>query len=259
VIARVLAIAGSDSGGGAGIQADIRTIAALGGFPMTAVTAVTVQDTLWVHTVHAVPPAIVAEQIRVVLADLGADAVKCGMLGDAATVSAVAQALAGWPDLPLVLDTVLRASSGDALLLGEARAVLAPLIARAVLATPNLAEASALCGFAVADVSDMARAGIAIRAMGAAAVLVKGGHLPGEVLTDVLVDAEGVVTFAGERIATRHLHGTGCTLASAIATHLARGRTLREAVAQGRAYLRAAILAAPGLGAGQGPVGTPAA
>jgi hydroxymethylpyrimidine/phosphomethylpyrimidine kinase len=257
VIARVLAIAGSDSGGGAGIQADIRTIAALGGFPMTAITAVTAQDTLGVHAVHAVPPALVAQQVRVVLADLGADAVKCGMLGDAATVSAVAQVLAGWPDLPVVLDTVLRASSGDALLAGDARVALAPLMARAVLATPNLAEASALCGFAVADVSDMARAGIAIRAMGAASVLVKGGHLPGDVLTDVLVDAEGVVTFAGERIATRHLHGTGCTLASAIATHLARGRTLREAVAQGRAYLRAAILAAPGLGAGQGPVGTP--
>jgi hydroxymethylpyrimidine/phosphomethylpyrimidine kinase len=257
VIARVLAIAGSDSGGGAGIQADIRTISALGGFPLSAVTAVTAQDTLGVHAVHLVPPAFVAEQIRVVLADLGADAVKCGMLGDAATVSAVASALAGWPGLPLVLDPVLRATSGDALLAGEARAVLAPLMVRAALATPNLGEAAALCGFAVEDVADMARAGMAIRAMGAAAVLVKGGHLPGDVLTDVLVDAEGVVTFAGERIATRHLHGTGCTLSSAIATRLAGGRALREAVAQGRAYLRAAILAAPGLGAGQGPLGTP--
>jgi hydroxymethylpyrimidine/phosphomethylpyrimidine kinase len=257
MIARVLAVAGSDSGGGAGIQADIRAITALGGFAMTAVTAVTAQDTLGVHAIHKVPAAIVAEQIRVVLADLGADAVKCGMLGDAATAQAVAAALGPWPGLPLVLDPVLRATSGDALLAGDGRDVLAPLMGRAVLVTPNLSEAALLCGFAVSDVSDMARAGRALRAMGAAAVLVKGGHLPGNVLTDVLVDAEGVVTFAAERIATRHLHGTGCTLASAIATHLARGRSLREAVAEGRAYLRAAILAAPGLGAGQGPLGTP--
>lgn len=259
MIARVLAVGGSDSGGGAGIQADIRAITALGGFALTAVTAVTAQDTRAVHAVHKVPPGIVAEQIRVVLADLGADVVKCGMLGDAATVGAVAGALAAWPALPLVLDPVLRATSGDALLAGEARTVLAPLLGRAALATPNLAEAAALCGFAVVDVADMARAGRAILAMGARAVLVKGGHLPGDVLTDVLVDAQGVVTFAAERIATRHLHGTGCTLASAIATHLARRRALREAVAEGRAYLRAAILAAPGLGAGQGPLGTPIA
>ncbi len=257
MIARVLAVAGSDSGGGAGIQADIRAITALGGFALTAVTAVTAQDTLGVHAVHPVPAAFVAEQIRVVLADLGADAVKCGMLGDAATVAAVAALLAQWPALPLVLDPVLRATSGAALLAGEPRAALAPLLARAALVTPNLAEAAALSGLAVADVAAMVRAGQAIRAMGAAAVLVKGGHLAGERLTDVLVDAEGVATFAGGRIATRHLHGTGCTLAAAITTHLARGQPLRTAVAAGRDYLRAAILAAPGLGAGQGPVGTP--
>ncbi len=256
MIARVLSVAGSDAGGGAGIQADIRAITALGGFAMTAVTAVTAQDTLGVHVVHPVPPAIVAEQIRVVLADIGADAVKCGMLGDAATVAAVAGALAAWPALPLVLDPVLRATTGEALLAGAARDVLAPLLARTALVTPNLAEAEALCGFAVGDVEAMARAGRAIRAMGAGAVLVKGGHLAGEVLTDVLVDAEGVATFADARIATRHLHGTGCTLSSAIATHLARRRGLREAVAAGRAYLRAAIVAAPGLGKGQGPLGT---
>lgn len=255
-IARVLSVAGSDPGGGAGIQADLRAITALGGFALTAVTAVTVQDTLGVHGVHPVPAAIVAEQIRVVLADIGADAVKCGMLGDGATVAAVAGALADWPGLPLVLDPVLRASSGEALLAGTARDVLAPLIARAALVTPNLAEAAALCGFAVADVAAMARAGQAVRAMGAHAVLVKGGHLAGEVLTDVLVDEEGVATFADARIATRHLHGTGCTLSSAIATYLARGRGLREAVAEGRGYLRAAIMAAPGLGKGQGPLGT---
>ncbi len=255
MIARVLAIAGSDSGGGAGIQADIRTITALGGFALAAVTAVTAQDTWGVHAIHPVPVDIVAEQIRVVLADLGADAVKIGMLGHAAAV--VAEALGGWPELTLVLDPVLRASSGEALLEGRGRDVLARLIARASLLTPNLAEASALCGFAVEDVADMARAGHALRAMGAGAVLVKGGHLAGDNLTDVLVDADGVVMFTAERIATRHTHGTGCTLASAIATHLARGMALREAVAEGRAYLRAAILAAPGLGAGQGPLGTP--
>lgn len=257
MIARVLAVAGSDSGGGAGIQADIRAITALGGFALTAVTAVTAQDTLGVHAIHQVPAAIVAEQIRVVLADLGADVVKCGMLGNAPTVAAVADALAAWPRLPLVLDPVLRASSGDALLAGAARDVLGPLIGRAALVTPNLSEAASLCGFTVEDVADMARAGQAMRAMGAGAVLVKGGHLAGDRLTDVLVDAAGVVTFAAERIATRHTHGTGCTLASAVATHLARGLALREAVAEGRAYLRAAILAAPGLGAGQGPLGTP--
>lgn len=257
MIARVLAVGGSDSGGGAGIQADIRAISALGGFAMTAVTAVTVQDTRAVHAVHPVPPEIVAEQIRVVLSDLGADAVKCGMLGDGAVVASVARALLGWPDLPLVLDPVLRATSGDSLLAGNPRTALAPLLARASLATPNLAEAAALCGFAVEDVADMARAGKAIRAMGARAVLVKGGHLAGDMLTDVLVDRDGVVTFAAERIATRHLHGTGCTLASAIATYLARGQGVRDAVAHGRSYLRRAILAAPGLGVGQGPLGTP--
>lgn len=257
MIARVLAVGGSDSGGGAGIQADIRAISALGGFALTAVTAVTVQDTKGVHAVHPVPAGIVAEQIRVVLSDLGADAAKCGMLGEASVVAAVAAALASWPDLPLVLDPVLRATSGDVLLAGSPRDVLAPLLARTTLATPNLGEAASLCRFAVEDVADMARAGQAIRAMGAAAVLVKGGHLAGETLTDVLVDRDGIVTFAAERIATRHLHGTGCTLASAIATHLARGQSLRDAVAHGRAYLRRAILAAPGLGAGQGPLGAP--
>lgn len=254
---RVLAIAGSDSGGGAGIQADIKTITALGGYAATAVTAVTAQDTHRVHEVMAVPPALVARQVALVLDDIGADAVKTGMLGDAATVAAVADVLARHaPGIPLVVDPVLRATGGGPPLLAEdALAVLrARLVPMAAVITPNLVEAAALSGGVVEDLDGMEAAARALLAMGARAVLVTGGHLAGDTLTDLLVDKSGSETFSASRIATRHTHGTGCTLASAVATGLAQGMGLRAAVVRARAYVRAAIAAAPGLGGGHGPL-----
>jgi hydroxymethylpyrimidine/phosphomethylpyrimidine kinase len=256
--ARVLAIGGSDSGGGAGIQADIKTISALGGYAATAVTAVTAQDTHRVHEVLAVPPALVARQVALVLDDIGADAVKTGMLGDIATVEAVCDVLAARAvGVPLVVDPVLRATGGGPALLADA--ALGPLRTRLLpmtsVITPNLAEAAALTGLVVEDPDGMAAAARALLAMGARAVLVTGGHLAGETLTDLLLDASGCDMFSAPRIETRHTHGTGCTLASAIATGLAQGMTLRDAVLRARAYVRAAIAAAPGFGGGHGPLG----
>jgi len=251
---RVLAIAGSDSGGGAGIQADIKTIAALGVYAATAITALTAQDTLGVHGVMAVPPAFVARQIAVVLGDIGADAVKTGMLGDAATIEAVCDALSGC-DAPVVVDPVMVAKGGARLLSPDAVAVLvARLLPRAAVLTPNIPEAEALTGLAVGDLTGMHRAAEALLRLGAPAVLLKGGHLPGDTLTDLLATRAGTEAFAASRIASRHTHGTGCTLASAIATGLAQGMTLREAVVRARTYVRAAIAAAPGYGSGHGPL-----
>jgi hydroxymethylpyrimidine/phosphomethylpyrimidine kinase len=251
---RVLVIAGSDSGGGAGVQADIKTIAALGGYAATAITALTAQDTLAVHAVMAVPPAFVARQIAVVLGDIGADAVKTGMLGDAATIAAVCDALAGC-SAPLVVDPVMVAKAGARLLSPDAvAALIARLMPRAAVLTPNLPEAEALTGLTIGNLAGMHRAAEALLRLGAAAVLLKGGHLPGDVLTDLLATSAGTEAFAGSRIASRHTHGTGCTLASAIATGLAQGMTLRDSVVQARAYVRAAIAAAPGYGSGHGPL-----
>jgi hydroxymethylpyrimidine/phosphomethylpyrimidine kinase len=253
---RVLVIAGSDSGGGAGIQADIKTITALGGYAMTAITALTAQNTRGVAGVHAVPPAFVAEQIRVTLQDLGADAVKTGMLVDAATITAAADTLDRLaPDVPWVIDPVMAAKSGDRLLDAAAtRALTERLIARAALVTPNLPEAAALTGRPALAEGDMAEAGRAILAAGAKAVLVKGGHLTGKTVVDVLVTAAGSERFECPRIDTSHTHGTGCTLASAIACGLAQGLGLRDAVVRARAYVQAAILTAPGFGSGHGPM-----
>ena len=253
----MLSIAGSDSGGGAGIQADIKTIAALGGYAATAITALTAQDTTAVHAVLPVPPGFVRRQILAVLGDIGADAVKTGMLGDAATVAAVADALdeAGCTAL-LVVDPVMVATSGARLLAPDAVAALkARLLPRAALLTPNLPEAEALCGFPVRDPAEMARAAAALLSAGAAAVLVKGGHLEGRTVTDLLATPAGAEAFSGPRILSAGTHGTGCTLASAVATGLAQGMGLREAVLRARAYVRAAIAAAPGYGAGNGPLG----
>ncbi len=253
---RVLVVAGSDSGGGAGIQADIKTITALGGFAMTAVTALTVQDTRGVHDVLAVPPAFVAAQMRAVLDDPGADAVKTGMLGDAATVAAVAEVLASRPArLPLVVDPVLAAKDGRPLLAESARKVLTQdLLPLATLLTPNVPEAEALTGLVIADRAAMRPAAEALLALGVPAVLLKGGHLPGGDVIDLLASAEGMQEFRALRIASRHTHGTGCTLASAVAAGLAQGMDLAGAVARARAYVRAAIASAPGFGAGHGPL-----
>ncbi len=254
---RVLIIAGSDSGGGAGIQADIKTVAALGGYAMTAVTAITVQNTLGVTGIHAVPPHIVRAQIDAVMDDLGADAWKIGMLGDEATITAVLPAAYKLSrDIPIVLDPVMVAKGGAALLehraMSTLRVELAPL---ATIITPNAPEAAALTGMAVDDLHGQTRAGEALVKAGARYALVKGGHIDGAVIRDVLVSAEGVEIFEDARIETRATHGTGCTLASAIAAGLAQGLGVREAVARARSYLRQAILAAPGFGAGHGPLG----
>ncbi len=252
---RVLVIAGSDSGGGAGIQADIKTITALGGYAATAITAVTVQNTLGVTGVHPIPLDVIAAQARAVLDDIGADALKTGMLGDAAVVETVAQCLDHAGGVPAVVDPVMVAKGG-APLLAEAAigAVKSLMIPRAALLTPNAPEAAALTGLGVETTDDLRRAGEVLLAMGAQAELMKGGHVAGDRVVDILMTAAGETTFEGERIDTRHTHGTGCTLASACAAGLARGLRLEDAVAQAWNYVHEAMLRAPGLGAGHGPL-----
>jgi hydroxymethylpyrimidine/phosphomethylpyrimidine kinase len=253
---RVLVCAGSDSGGGAGIQADIKTVTALGGYAATAITALTAQNTRGVQGVLGVPAAFIRLQIAAVLEDIGADAIKTGMLADSETIEAVCDALAAYPHIPLVADPVMVAKGGHPLLAPEAVATLrARLLPIAAIITPNIPEAEALTGLAITGLDDMKRAAEALLRAGVRAVLLKGGHGTGEVLTDLLATPEGIEAFESPRIATRHTHGTGCTLASAIACGLAQGLALRHAVARGRAYVRAAMLAAPGLGQGHGPLG----
>ena len=250
---RVLVIAGSDSGGGAGIQADIKAIMAMGGYAATAVTALTAQNTLGVHGVHPVPVAFLRQQMRVVLEDIGADAVKTGMLGDAETVEAVADELErSARGVPLVVDPVMVAKGGAPLLAGRAiDAVRSRLLPLATLLTPNVPEAEALLGRRVTETREAAAA---LRGAGAGAVLVKGGHLEGARVIDALATADGVQTFEMGRIDTPHTHGTGCTLASAIAAGLAQGMQLRDAIARARAYVQEAIRTAPGFGHGHGPL-----
>jgi hydroxymethylpyrimidine/phosphomethylpyrimidine kinase len=251
---RVLIIAGSDSGGGAGIQADIKAVTALGGYAATAVTAITVQNTLGVSAVHPVPLAIVEAQARAVLDDIGADAIKTGMLGDAATVELAARIIAE-AGVPAVVDPVMVAKGGAALLDPAAvAAVRERLVPRAALLTPNAPEAEALTGIAVASIDDQRRAGEALLQAGAGAVLMKGGHVPGPRVLDLLLTPDGECAYEAERIDTRHTHGTGCTLASACATGLAEGQTLVDAVARAWAYVQEAIARAPGFGAGHGPL-----
>ncbi|HET6184150.1 MAG TPA: bifunctional hydroxymethylpyrimidine kinase/phosphomethylpyrimidine kinase [Acetobacteraceae bacterium] len=255
---RVLAIAGSDSGGGAGIQADIKTITALGGYAATALTAVTVQDTTGVRGVIALPPEFVAAQIAVVLDDIGADAIKTGMLGNAATMQAIAEVLARPAQLgvPVVVDPVMVAKGGASLLPEEALpSFQRHILPCTFLLTPNVPEAEALCGERIETKEAMRQAAEALLTLGVSAVLLKGGHLPGPDVTDILATSTGTEAFTAARIDTRHTHGTGCTLASAIATGLAQGMGLRPAVLRARAYVRAALAAAPGLGAGHGPLG----
>ena len=254
--ARILIIAGSDSGGGAGIQADIKTVTALGGFATTAVSALTVQNTLGVSGILPVPPEFVQAQMRAVLDDIGADAIKTGMLHDAPVIEAVAEVLAALPARPpLVVDPVMIAESGARLLEASALdALRRHLLPLATLITPNLPEAETLLGETIADVEAMRAAAWSLHRATGAAVLLKGGHLPGDWLTDVLVAAEGEQLFEGSRIPDRGSHGTGCTLASAIATGLGQGLALEEAVARARRYLRRALETAPGLGKGHGPV-----
>ena len=252
---RVLVIAGSDSGGGAGIQADIKAITALGGYAATAVTAITVQNTLGVTGVHPVPLDIVEAQARAVLDDIGADAFKTGMLGSAETVVTVARVLASAPGVPAVIDPVMVAKGGARLLEDRAvQALRSLLVPRAALLTPNAPEAEALTGLPVRTTDDARRAGEALLRLGAAAVLMKGGHVPGDTVVDLLLTRDGEARFEAPRIDTRHTHGTGCTLASACAAGLAQGLPVEAAVARARSYVREAMLHAPGFGAGHGPL-----
>jgi len=251
---RVLVIAGSDSGGGAGLQADIKAITVLGGFAATAVTAITVQNTLGVSGVLALSPDLIEAQARAVLDDIGADVIKTGMLGDAATVARVADLLDAWR-IPAVIDPVMMAKGGQALLADTAvETLITRLLPRATLLTPNAPEAAALTGLAVETTDDLRRAGHALLECGAGAVLMKGGHIAGDRLVDLLITPQGETAFEGPRIETRHTHGTGCTLASAVAAGLALGRPLETAVADAHAYVAQAIRRAPGLGAGHGPL-----
>lgn len=253
--ARVLSIAGSDSGGGAGLQADIKTLSALGCYAMTAVTAITVQDTTGVYGVHPVPRDIIRGQITRVLGDIGADAIKIGMLGSAEIVGAVADSLTLYDSIPLVLDTVMFAKGGASLLDdGGVQAMKAKLMRRADLVTPNAPEAAALAGLRVETVDDLIQAGQALIALGAKAALVKGGHLEGPMVTDALVTAYDVHLFEAFRIESTSTHGTGCTLASACAAGLAQGMTLYDAVARAHRYVQDAIRTAPGFGHGAGPL-----
>ena len=253
---RILIVAGSDSSGGAGLQADLRTVQALGGYGMTAVTAVTVQNTLGVSGVHAIPAAAVAAQMRACLDDIGADAVKIGMLGSVEIIDAVGGVLAGLR-VPIVIDPVMVAKGGAVLLADEAVAALLRLLPLATVVTPNTPELAALAGVEIEDEADVVLAAQELLGQGARAVLAKGAHLAGDEIADWLVTPLAPVRMTSARIETRHTHGTGCTLASALAVGLARGLPPEQAVHDARAYVRAAILAAPGFGGGHGPLGVP--
>ncbi|MEO6030941.1 MAG: bifunctional hydroxymethylpyrimidine kinase/phosphomethylpyrimidine kinase [Burkholderiaceae bacterium] len=259
--ARILSIAGSDSGGGAGIQADLKTAAALGCYGMTAITAITAQNTQGVRAIHALPAELLAQQIDAVVEDIGVDAVKIGMLHDPAVVHVVAAAIRRHGFEHVVLDPVMVATSGDRLIAEETAAVLVrELFPLASLVTPNLDEAAWLLGRRIDGAAQLEAAARGLQALGARAVLLKGGHLPGARLTDVLVLADAppgsALHWHSERVASRNTHGTGCTLSTAIACHLALGEPLAEAVRQARDYVLQALVhgADLRLGHGHGPL-----
>ncbi|MEP3247220.1 MAG: bifunctional hydroxymethylpyrimidine kinase/phosphomethylpyrimidine kinase [Sneathiella sp.] len=257
MIGRVLSIAGSDSGGGAGIQADLKTILALGGYGATALTALTAQNTRGVTAIEAVDPAFVVEQIRLVLEDIGLDAIKIGMLHRTEVIHAVADYFDTVTDLPpVVLDPVMIAKGGAALLAEEAQAAIASRLMHkhTTLLTPNIPEAECLTGRSISSVEDMQEVAKQLLTMGPKAVLLKGGHLPGAVVTDILVTGDGAHLFDHPMVDTLHTHGTGCTLSSAVATGLAQGLSLVDSVERGLRYVELAIGEAPGLGGGHGPL-----
>jgi hydroxymethylpyrimidine/phosphomethylpyrimidine kinase len=248
-------IAGSDSSGGAGIQADLKTFSALGVYGASVTTALTAQNTRGVTAVHVVPPAFVAAQMDAVFSDLAVGAVKIGMLGNADVIIAVATGLERHKQTNVVLDPVMAATSGRRLLAPDAiEALRTQLLPRAVVVTPNLPEAAALLDTAqAADEAEMLRQADRLIALGANAVLMKGGHAGGAESTDLLVTATASIRVIGERIATRNTHGTGCTLSAAIAAGLAKGRGLTEAVRDAKEYIISAIAAADRLAIGNGP------
>ncbi len=251
---RVLAIAGSDSGGGAGIQADLKTCSALGCYGMTAITALTAQNTQGVRGIYGVPPEFLQAQIDAVVEDIGVDAVKIGMLHSVEIVQVVADALRRYSLPHVVLDPVMVAASGDRLIApGTAAALVSELFACAAVVTPNLDEASWLLGRKIDSVADVDAAADALLDLGARAVVLKGGHLPGDWVVDVLALAKGEhYRFESKRIATHNGHGTGCTLSTAIASYLALGAPLRQAVDNARRYILGAIAAGAHVCTGQG-------
>ncbi|MEL6359487.1 MAG: bifunctional hydroxymethylpyrimidine kinase/phosphomethylpyrimidine kinase [Pseudomonadota bacterium] len=253
---RVLIIAGSDPSGGAGIQADIKAVTTLGGYAMTAITALTVQNTTGVQGVMALPPDFIRHQIDAVLSDVGADVIKIGMLGNREIAEAVADAIDLLTDeIQVIVDPVLVATSGNTLSDDGVKPVLLDrLMPRAALSTPNVDEATALTGEAISCTDDLRRAGEILFAMTKAPVLLKGGHLSGDSVEDILLTSDGATSFSHARIETTSTHGTGCTLASAIAAGLGQGATLGQAIKRARAFLLEAIRTAPGFGAGHGPV-----
>ncbi|HVL43759.1 MAG TPA: bifunctional hydroxymethylpyrimidine kinase/phosphomethylpyrimidine kinase, partial [Acidovorax sp.] len=255
---RVLSIAGSDSGGGAGIQADLKTFAALGCYGMTAITAITAQNTCGVTGIHGIPPEMLKAQIDAVVQDIGVDAVKIGMLHSPEVVRVVANAIRTHKLPHVVLDPVMVATSGDRLIAAETVSVLVQeLFPLAEVITPNLDEAGWLLGRKIDGVDALDDAAQALRALGAPAALLKGGHLPGDWVVDVLALPDGTCRrLASQRIATRNGHGTGCTLSSAIASHLALGTPLPQAVERARAYILGAIAAGADVttGRGHGPL-----
>ena len=257
-VANILSIAGSDPSGGAGIQADLKTFAACGAYGMAALTALTAQNTQGVSDVHLVPPAFVAAQIAEVLRDVRVDAVKIGMIASAETTLSVADALSPRRGVPVVLDPVMVAKGGASLLARDAVAALTHrLLPLAAVLTPNLPEAAALLGEAEAgDRAGMADQARRLLELGPKAVLLKGGHLPGAQSPDVLATPEGVSWFEGVRIVTRNTHGTGCTLSSAIAAELGKGRPLADAVAAAKRFVAGAVRASDALsvGSGHGPL-----
>jgi len=253
---RVLICAGSDSGGGAGIQADLKTVTALGGFAMTAITALTAQNTMGVFAISDVPLDFVAQQIQVVLEDIGADSVKTGMLHSEGVIRMVRHVLDEYShELPLVVDPVMVAKGGHRLLdPGALEMLKSVIIPRAQLVTPNIPEAELLTNTTIETVEDMAQAAERLLLLGPNAVLIKGGHMKGFEVTDFLVAPGILETFTDEKIETRHTHGTGCTMASAIATGIAQGLDIETAVKRARTYVRTAILTAPEHGQGHGPL-----
>jgi hydroxymethylpyrimidine/phosphomethylpyrimidine kinase len=250
---RVLTIAGSDSGGGAGIQADLKAITLLGGYGMSVLTALTAQNTVGVQAIHEVPAWFVATQIDSVLSDIGADAIKTGMLANAQIVEVVAKKIREYGVKKLVVDPVMVAKSGDSLLRKDAQdALIKKLIPLSMVVTPNLLEASVLTGYRVNSIEEMRKAAHRIHDLGAKNVVVKGGHLRGMAI-DILYDGKRYVEIEGKRIETKHTHGTGCTFASAIATLLARGETVSEAVTKAKTFITMAIQSGLPLGKGTGP------
>ena len=249
----VLTIAGSDSGGGAGIQADLKTITVLGGFGMSVITALTAQNTLGVHGIHDVPPAFVAAQFDAVASDIGIDAAKTGMLPTSEIIRVVAGKIRQYGIAKLVVDPVMVATGGVSLIREAARQTLiAELIPLAFVVTPNIPEAEVLSGVRIGTLGDMKKAARIIHGMGARHVVVKGGHLPGDA-ADLLYDGANFREFRSPRIATKDTHGTGCTYSAAIATGLAFGKDAAESVAEAKRYIAAAIQHAWRLGGGHGP------